>query len=175
MPHSIDSVLRWLADAAGVTACLIFPDEERARAVIVRHALPNLLLCFHPEQSPSSPLHSSAAGKCYLAWQSDDGVAAYVERGLEATTEHTITSPKQLRSELATVRRQGYAVSAEESFGGVGGLAVPLTDDLGEVVASLAVVPLMADVTQSKANTWVEQLRDAASRISWLIRAEWRD
>ncbi len=168
------SILEWLAEATGATACLVFPDSEERRVIVYQHALPRRPLCWHPENLPPPPLHSAAAGKCYLAAQSSPDLRAYLAKGLEALTENTITSPEQLLRELIAVRRRGFAVAREETTLGAAALAVPVTDERGRVVASLATVPLTHELTEANIKRWLPLLRRGAQRLSGMFVADWR-
>jgi IclR family KDG regulon transcriptional repressor len=84
------------------------------------------------------PLHSTGMGKALLAWLPQSEVDRIVKsRGLTAYTRNTISSPIALKAELAQVRRLGYAVSIEENEPGVCGIAAPVFDHLGHVVAAV--------------------------------------
>ena len=84
----------------------------------------------------SVPLHCSALGKVLLAYG-----AAQLPSGekLDRRTDQTITSEMTLRSELATVRARGYAVTDEELEPGLIAVAAPIYGFDGAVVAALSV------------------------------------
>lgn len=88
------------------------------------------------------PLHATGVGKVLLA-HSPEGVREQVLASLRRVTPYTVTQPGRLRVQLASVRRQGYATTAEEMSLGACSVAVPVHrgDDvpaaLGIVVASL--------------------------------------
>jgi IclR family acetate operon transcriptional repressor len=170
----VEEVLRRVAAATEATAVLVLPDREMRHSVVCRFALPPTPLCFHPENAPDAPLHTTAAGKAYLAWQSRLAVNQYVDAGMAIPTEKTITSGQQLLKELESVRRQGYAVGREELLLGVGGCAVPVTDASGETVASLAIQSVASTVTPANLARWVPLLQDASKVLSPLLAGEWR-
>lgn len=86
------------------------------------------------------PLHATGVGKVLLAHAPDDVVAA-VLGDLRRLTPHTITRPQVLAGQLARVRRDGYATTAEEMTLGACSAAVPIrAGGEGEVVAALGVV-----------------------------------
>ena len=73
------------------------------------------------------PLHCTAGGKLWLAWQPAGYLDRYLkEVGLRRYTPSTITSAAALRRELAAIRRRGYAVSNGEFLEDLTGLAVPV-------------------------------------------------
>ena len=83
----------------------------------------------------SVPLHCSALGKVLLAY----GAAQLPIGPLERRTDKTITSEAALRTELATVRTRGYAVTDEELEPGLIAVATPVRGYDGAVVAALSV------------------------------------
>ncbi|GAA1897724.1 IclR family transcriptional regulator [Williamsia serinedens] len=85
------------------------------------------------------PLHCTGVGKVLLAWAPDE-VHHHVLRHLTRQTPHTITAPAMLTTQLARVRREGYATTVEEMSLGACSLAVPVHGPDGDVVAALGVV-----------------------------------
>jgi DNA-binding IclR family transcriptional regulator len=61
-------------------------------------------------------------------------------RPLERWTDATVTSPDRFRELLDQVRRQGYALLAGHVHPDATGIAVPVRDGLGQVVAALSVI-----------------------------------
>lgn len=86
------------------------------------------------------PLHASAIGKVLLAYLPEERREALLRR-LELThvTPTTVTDPAVLRAELERVRRQGYAIAAEEVFPGITSIAAPVWNYTGQVQAGLSI------------------------------------
>ncbi|MFD5266235.1 IclR family transcriptional regulator [Streptomyces sp. NPDC058335] len=86
------------------------------------------------------PLHVSSSGLVLLA----HGPAELQERilagPLPAHTRHTITTATVLRSTLAAVRQQGYAYCPGYFHEDALGIAAPVRDVRGDVVAALSVI-----------------------------------
>jgi DNA-binding IclR family transcriptional regulator len=61
-------------------------------------------------------------------------------RPLAGRTPATITTPDRLRATLEQVRRQGYALLAGHVHPDASGIAVPVRNGLGQVVAALSVI-----------------------------------
>jgi DNA-binding IclR family transcriptional regulator len=61
-------------------------------------------------------------------------------RPLESRTPATITTADRLRATLEQVRRQGYALLPGHVHPDATGIAVPVRNGLGEVVAALSVI-----------------------------------
>jgi DNA-binding IclR family transcriptional regulator len=83
-------------------------------------------------------MHHSATGKVLLAYLSDEQVGQIAERtGLPKSTANTLSSLTALKDHLTRVRAQGYAIDDEETMLGLRGVAAPIFDHNGRVVAAL--------------------------------------
>lgn len=85
------------------------------------------------------PLHISSAGKVLLAYSKPDFVEAFLRRPLLPFTKQTIVDSERLREELTAAQRQGFAITDEEYGEGIIGLAVPVFNHHGDVVAAVNV------------------------------------
>ncbi|HEY1820203.1 MAG TPA: IclR family transcriptional regulator [Trebonia sp.] len=84
--------------------------------------------------------HASAIGKAMLAALPDAELnRRYRDEELPAATPSSITSRHHLMLELASVRRQGYALNWEESSDGVSAVAVAVLDAAGAPLAAVSV------------------------------------
>ncbi|MBT2523477.1 IclR family transcriptional regulator [Arthrobacter sp. ISL-28] len=86
------------------------------------------------------PLHASSSGLLLLAYASPAQQERIIARPLKVYTDKTISTPSQLRSALAEVRRQGYAFLAGHIHPAATGIAVPVRDPAGNTVAALAII-----------------------------------
>ncbi|GAB2462266.1 IclR family transcriptional regulator [Xylanimonas ulmi] len=86
------------------------------------------------------PLHASSAGLVLLANGPTAVQEAVLAAPLRAYTDATVTDPAALRRMLAQVRHQDYALTAGFIDPAATGVAVPVRDPRGRVVAALAVV-----------------------------------
>lgn len=87
------------------------------------------------------PIHATSTGRVLLAALSADELDAWCQdRHLPRLTAKTQTDIAPLRSLLAQIARQDYAVASEEHELGVHALAVPLRNMQGATVAALNVV-----------------------------------
>ncbi len=86
------------------------------------------------------PLHAGSAGKVLLAYLPEERREEILGSGsLLRLTEKTIVDPQTLREELVKVRRQGYSVSNGEWILDASGIAAPIFDRNGAVVAALTI------------------------------------
>lgn len=88
------------------------------------------------------PLHASSSGQVLLAFGPPDLQETVLRGPLARYTRNTITSPAKLRATLAEIRRHGYAWCPGHIHLDALGVAVPIRDGRGTVVAALsAIVP----------------------------------
>ncbi len=84
------------------------------------------------------PAHACALGKAVLAYHPDSSTVLR-EATLEEFTARTVTSGRSLLGQLSTVRERGWASDVEELTSGEAGIAVPIRDHGGTVVASVGI------------------------------------
>jgi DNA-binding IclR family transcriptional regulator len=69
----------------------------------------------------------------------EEEIERITAQGLPRRTDKTITDPGRLRDELAHIRQQGYATGLEELEEGLHGVAAPVRDHSGEVIAAVSI------------------------------------
>ena len=117
-------------------------------------------------QGRRTPLHSTSAGKIFLAYMPEKELERVLEKGLLGTTSRTITEPADLRYELERVREQGYATSYEELEEGTNAIAVPITSPSDEVIAAIGVVGPSYRFTPERSMSHLDVIRSVAREIS---------
>jgi len=111
-------------DDEGVYVDKIEPNDFRIR--------------LHSEIGKAFPLHGTAMGKVLLAHASAEEMRRICKRQLPAFTKNTITTAKALRTELARVREDGYAVDREEITRGLMCVAAPIFDAQGSIAGAMS-------------------------------------
>lgn len=86
------------------------------------------------------PLHASSSGLVLLAHAPEDVRERVLAAPLAQVAKETVTDAPALRRLLARVRRDGYVVSPGSIEPVSTGVAVPIRDRSGEVIAALSVV-----------------------------------
>ncbi len=155
-----------LALECGESTCLAI---EQDRTVVYVDAVegPDSMLRTLQRIGRRAPLHSTGVGKVLLADWAPEAVARLAkELGLEPLTQHTVTSLDDLRSELAKVRGQGFALDDEECEVGVRCVAMPVRDFTGRVVASVSVTGPATRMTDAKIEGVRPALAESATEIS---------
>ncbi len=85
------------------------------------------------------PAFCSAEGLAILAFQTGACVDRVLSGNLIPRTSRTVIDPTRVRDQLATIRRQGYAIENGESDIGTRAIAAPVRDAEGAVVAAVGV------------------------------------
>lgn len=119
------------------------------------------------------PAYVTGIGKAMLAGLSDEVlVSRFAGTTLEEYTSKTITSGDKLIDVLKGVRRDGYAVDDGEFTHGVFCVAVPILDQVGDVVAAMScsVPKARIELGELSAAQMIEVLRRQARSISEALR-----
>lgn len=112
-----------------------------------------------------APAHCVATGKAQLAY---GRISALEEasRRLKAYTERTITDPEQFRREMKKVREQGYALNRAEWRDDVWGIAAPVMDACGSVIAAVGISGPRARFRKSVMADWTQAVVATATDVS---------
>jgi DNA-binding IclR family transcriptional regulator len=95
----------------------------------------------------SIALHTTAIGKAILANLPIEECDEMISRlTLTAVTEHSITSPVELRRQLTRARTQGYAVDGGENDPGISCIGAAVFDYSGAVLGGVSVSALSYDL-----------------------------
>lgn len=108
------------------------------------------------------PLHATGVGKVLLACSDARLLSRIVEQGLERFTPNTIVAKEKIEAELAQIRKQGYALDAEELIDGLTCVAVPVISG-GQVRGAISVAGPTARVGNPK--TLAKILKAAAKTL----------
>lgn len=127
-------VLSALAEETGESASL---SVRSGRQVLVVMLVPSRHpLRFDHGVGSTIAIHASAMGKAMLAFDAEGTVP---DGPFERFTPRTITTTKQLASELTEIRRRGWAVNDAERYDGVSGVAAPVLGPAGVATAAIGV------------------------------------
>ena len=113
------------------------------------------------------PLYAGAAGKVLLAFlppQRQEAFFAITE--LVPLTPRTIVDEKHLREELKKVHKKGAAVSFGEWIEDAAGVAAPILNRNGEVVAALTISGPIQRFNKENVSRYCTEVKRVAARIS---------
>ncbi len=114
-----------------------------------------------------APLHCTSVGKVILAFMDEDAVEEVVQSmGLPRFTEATITDREKLDTELAKIRRRGYAIDNMEHEQGVRCVGAAVRNHTGEVLASISVSGPSQRMTVDRIEAIAPLVMNTAEEIS---------
>ena len=98
-----------------------------------------------------APAHSTSLGKVLLADLPPEEIARRLAHtDLTAYTPHTIVDHRALLSELALIRKRGYAINDEELAIGLRGVSAPIRDATRRAVAAINVSGPTATISRER-------------------------
>lgn len=126
--------------------------------------------CRHPIRAYSRvggrvPAHCIATGKAMLAFQPAEAIDG-AARNLKPVTAQTVTDRARLSEQLEAIRRDGVAVSSGGWQDGVDGIAAPIRDAAGHVVAAIGISGPGLRFGPRQREKFVPLVKAAASDIS---------
>ena len=112
-------------------------------------------------------LHATAAGKAFLACLPLTAQDALIgQLPLITHTKDTALCIRALKAELASIRRQGFSVNDQEVEEGVRGVAAPIFDGKGRVIASIGIVGPIFRITSTRVPEIARMVRAMATQLS---------
>lgn len=113
-----------------------------------------------------TPLHCTAAGKVLLAHLATEERSVRLALPLLAYTSKTLTDGEILEDNLAQVRRLGYAIVHEEFEEGFSGIAAPIFNHEGQVVAAVSVSGPTYRMGPGTVEDFINPLQETSQTIS---------
>jgi IclR family transcriptional regulator, KDG regulon repressor len=113
------------------------------------------------------PIYAGAAGKVLLAFLSPQRQQLFFETAtLVPLTPRTMVDRDQLVEELRKVRESGCAISFGEWIEDAAGVAAPILDQTGEVVAAVTISGPILRFNEEKVARYCSEIQRVAARIS---------
>jgi len=164
-------VMRELVAKTGETALLTVYHAQEVVCVEKVESSHSVRLAV--EVGTRRPPHAGASSKVLMAFLPDEEIERIIrDQGLPALCVNTITSEDGLYGELTRIRGQGYAQSVEETDLGAWGVATPIRDWDGEVIAAIGVAGPTSRFGEQLTKEYVCRCDEAARRISAALFAE---
>ena len=135
-------------------------------------------LCVERLESPHSvrivarigrplPLYAGSAGKVFLAFLPEQRREAVLDATeMRALTPNTITDRQKLYNELELIRQQRYAISRGEWILEASGVAAPVFDQAGDILAVLTISGPTQRFTEEIITRYTSIVTRVASQIS---------
>jgi IclR family KDG regulon transcriptional repressor len=112
-----------------------------------------------------APAHAVATGKALLAYQPAEAIDAYAA-SMQSFTPRTVSSRKALIQALQDVRKSGVAFNLGEWREGVCGVAAPIRDSQGAVVAAMGISGPAERFKPKDMKRFAPIVVDASARVS---------
>jgi IclR family pca regulon transcriptional regulator len=118
-----------------------------------------------------APAPLSSAGLVLLAFQAPESIEQWLASyPIKVFTPHTYATIERLREVLGEIRRNGYVVTDQQLELGVRGVAVPLRDRHGTVVAAISVsMPIGEESANAALHRVLPTLLETASLLRNLV------
>lgn len=126
---------------------------------------PSALLRVAVRRGEEMPAFVSSGGKAMLARLSNAEIEELYPNGLPAWPNRKLNTVRSLKRAMTRIRRDGYAVSVEETEQGVAGVGVAVTDDFGFPIAAITVAVPVTRFDREKVPDAVAALQRAADDI----------
>jgi len=114
------------------------------------------------------PAHCASMGKAMIAHLPSADLRQYLDEVVpEPCTPKSLVDSRALETELALVRKQGYATNDEELEMGLRAVAAPIWDTSNRVVAAVNITGSTSSISQERlAGELAERVRNTAAQIS---------
>jgi DNA-binding IclR family transcriptional regulator len=154
-----------LTELAGLTTHLAI--LERDEAVYIEKVEPSGFIRLYTWIGKRNGLHCTAVGKALLMCLAEDEIRKIcLPELLIRRTERTITSVDSLLAELRQSAERGYAVDDVEDEPEGRGVASPIYNDQGKVIASLGVAGSLSQIEPSRIDAIGKLVRNYAGQVS---------
>ena len=85
------------------------------------------------------PLGVGAGSLALMVWLPDAEIEAIIEVLIPRLAKSPRITPKYLRERSTAARKHGHTMLLDAAYPGMGGVGVPVRDDIGQVVAALSI------------------------------------
>jgi DNA-binding IclR family transcriptional regulator len=153
-----------LSQLVGRQIVILFTQEASNRLVVRSNT---------GKAAMSATFHASATGKAYLSTMSDEEIAQLLAaEPLGCFTASTITSLRDLHTEIQSVRERGYAANLGEEHPDVYGVAAPIRG-AGERKMALTVEIAAPRASQENLQRIAQRLMSTVRRIEAVTLGTW--
>jgi len=113
------------------------------------------------------PPHFGMLGQLLMAYLSDSEVDQLLTQSpLIPFTKKSITDVKEFKQRLLNTRKQGFFVDEESAFDGITGVAAPIRNFTGAVVAAIGIGFISSSVTGDELKQIINDMIETAKEIS---------
>ncbi|WP_371368015.1 HTH-type transcriptional regulator XynR [Sporomusa rhizae] len=110
--------------------------------------------------------HSTALGKVFLAYNTDEFIEKVLCQALPQYTACTINDRQALTEEIVKIKEQGYSVASNETMEGVTCIGAPILNANGKIEAAITVSGTTACFDKEKYEAVAQVMKEKARLIS---------
>lgn len=128
---------------------------------------PQNMISFTSKVGTRRPPYWGMLGPLLMANQSDSEIRRLLSKNpLAATARKSIVNEDDFLKWLHRIRRDGYVVDIETAIEGIGGVAAPIRDFTGKVIAGIGVAFIASSVGQREIKQLISETTTTALLIS---------
>lgn len=157
-------IMHAVSEKTGMNTALSILDRQE---ILYLRTVDIVQYRFASHAGDHAPLHSTAAGKVFMAHMSEElrnetlGKLSFAK-----LTENTKTSEKAIMDELQAVRQNGFAKALGEEQFQVTGIAAPIWNAEGKITGCLSLWSLLDHATREEVISEAKALMEATHQIS---------
>jgi DNA-binding IclR family transcriptional regulator len=159
-------LLSALGKATGENVYLRIRDGMESETIAIFQTDPGLRL--YSEVGQRRPLHAGSS-RLLLAHAPEAVQTQVLAQRLPRFTPATRTDSAWIAADLQRIRARGYLVTADEVVAGAVGVAAPVRDASGQVVACLFIGAPSMRMRPPRPRALVTQVMDAAAKLSQML------
>jgi IclR family KDG regulon transcriptional repressor len=171
LPAELRPAMQRLFRTTGETTLLTIFDPERHGALCIDRIEAAHRLRLAITVGRFVPVTGGASAKALVAFLSPEEIDHILSLPLEPVGPRSITDPKLLRRELATIKKRRLAFSYEETGVGTWGLSAPVLSSTGALVAAIGIAAPTARYSATTKRELSAVVKRAAEEASALISA----
>jgi DNA-binding IclR family transcriptional regulator len=157
--------MRWLSEQTGEAAHLGMLDG--AQGVVLERVIGTALVKFYAERGTRFALHTSAPGKCILAFTPEEEREKVIgQMTFERFQPWTIGSAEEFCDCLKQVRREGFATDLSEHLEGHHCLGAPILSGDGTAVAAIWITGPGQRLTEERVRDLAPTMKEAGRMAS---------
>ncbi|HEY8287994.1 MAG TPA: IclR family transcriptional regulator, partial [Acetobacteraceae bacterium] len=158
-----------LGKASGENVYLRVRDGMESETIAIYQTDPTLRI--YAQVGKRQPLHAGS-GRLLLAYSPEAVQTQVLAQRLPRFTPATRTDPAWIAADLQRIRTRGYLVTSDEVTAGAVGIACPVRDASGQVVAVLHVSAPSLRMRPPRPRALVPLIADAALKLSQALGAD---
>ncbi len=156
-------VVNWLVGQTNETVHVSIPGAQGMTTIA--HELPNRGRVVNIIPAQVLNYHATASGLVFLAFATRETADRIFSLKREKITPMTVTSKAELKRLAGQFRAQGFSQTRNTFEDDVASIAMPFVGDPGEPAGSIAIALPASEMTSSRCDTLIPQLKEAVRRI----------